>query len=559
MSVLLEINNLSISFGDSNKQKKVLNNVSFHLSKNEILGVVGESGSGKSLTSLAIMGLLPENCDIDGEIIYNSNNLLEIKESVFQKIRGASIAMVFQEPMSALNPSMRCGKQVAEVLLTHNKLKTTEALSQVLELFEKVKLPNPKRIYKAYPHELSGGQKQRVVIAMAIACKPKILIADEPTTALDVTVQKEIIELLAEIQSNSGMSVIFISHDLSLVASIASRVAVMYRGEMVEIGSTKTIFNSPEHLYTKALIASKPDLNIRLKKLPTVEDVLSKNIEKNIISKEERDVKQQKIYNQKPLLEVNSLSKYYTIRKGVFSSRQLYTAVNQVSFKLYPGETLGLVGESGCGKSTLSNAILMLDPPSKGEILFEQKCITSFDKKALKKLRKDIQIIFQDPFASLNPRISVGKAILEPMTVHNIGNDTKDRTAKVKALLLQVGLKQEDFYKYPHEFSGGQRQRVGIARAIAVHPKLIICDESVSALDISVQAQVLNLLNNLKADFGFSYIFISHDLTVVKYMSDQLMVMEKGEIVEKGDADQIYNSPKNSYTKTLIEAVPKTF
>ncbi|MGB2231420.1 MAG: ABC transporter ATP-binding protein [Flavobacteriaceae bacterium] len=559
MSVLLEINNLSISFGDSNKQKKVLNNVSFHLSKNEILGVVGESGSGKSLTSLAIMGLLPENCDIDGEIIYNSNNLLEIKESVFQKIRGASIAMVFQEPMSALNPSMRCGKQVAEVLLNHNKLKTTEARSQVLELFEKVKLPNPKRIYKAYPHELSGGQKQRVVIAMAIACKPKILIADEPTTALDVTVQKEIIELLAEIQSNSGMSVIFISHDLSLVASIASRVAVMYRGEMVEIGSTKTIFNSPEHLYTKALIASKPDLNIRLKKLPTVEDVLSKNIEKNIISKEERDVKQQKIYNQKPLLEVNSLSKYYTIRKGVFSSRQLYTAVNQVSFKLYPGETLGLVGESGCGKSTLSNAILMLDPPSKGEILFEQKCITSFDKKALKKLRKDIQIIFQDPFASLNPRISVGKAILEPMTVHNIGNDVKDRTAKVKALLLQVGLKQEDFYKYPHEFSGGQRQRVGIARAIAVHPKLIICDESVSALDISVQAQVLNLLNNLKADFGFSYIFISHDLTVVKYMSDQLMVMEKGEIVEKGDADQIYNSPKNSYTKTLIEAVPKTF
>ena len=559
MSVLLEINNLSISFGGSNKQKKVLNKVSFHLSKNEILGVVGESGSGKSLTLLAIMGLLPENCDIDGEIIYNSNNLLEIKESVFQKIRGASIAMVFQEPMSALNPSVRCGKQVAEVLLTHNKLKTKKARSQVLELFEKVKLPNPKRIYKAYPHELSGGQKQRVVIAMAIACKPKILIADEPTTALDVTVQKEIIELLAEIQSNSGMSVIFISHDLSLVASIASRVAVMYRGEMVEIGSTKTIFNSPEHLYTKALIASKPDLNIRLKKLPTVEDVLSKNIENKIISKEERDAVQQEIYNQKPLLEVNSLSKYYPIQKGVFSSRQLYTAVNQVSFKLYPGETLGLVGESGCGKSTLSNAILMLDPPSKGEILFEQKCITSFDKKALKKLRKDIQIIFQDPFASLNPRISVGKAILEPMTVHNIGNDIKDRTAKVKALLLQVGLKQEDFYKYPHEFSGGQRQRVGIARAIAVHPKLIICDESVSALDISVQAQVLNLLNNLKADFGFSYIFISHDLTVVKYMSDQLMVMEKGEIVEKGDADQIYNSPKNSYTKTLIEAVPKTF
>lgn len=557
MSVLLEINNLSISFGNSNNQKRVLNNVSFHLNKNEILGVVGESGSGKSLTSMAIMGLLSNNCKIDGEIIYNSNNLLEIKESQFQKLRGASIAMVFQEPMSALNPSMRCGNQVAEVIQTHKKLNIKEARSQVLELFQKVKLPNPERIYKAYPHELSGGQKQRVVIAMAIACNPKILIADEPTTALDVTVQKEIIELLTEIQSNSGMSVVFISHDLSLVASIATRVAVMYHGEIVEIGSAETIFNTPEHLYTKALIASKPDLNKRLKKLPTVEDVLSNNIEKNVISKEERDAAQQEIYNQKPLLEVNSLSKHYNIQKGVFSSGEFFTAVNQVSFKLYPGETLGLVGESGCGKSTLSNAILMLDPPSKGEILFEQKCITSFDKKALKKLRKDIQIIFQDPFASLNPRISVGKAILEPMIVHGIGSDNNDRTAKVKALLLQVGLKHEDFFKYPHEFSGGQRQRVGIARAIAVNPKLIICDESVSALDISVQAQVLNLLNNLKTEFNFSYIFISHDLTVVKYMSDQLMVMEKGEIVEKGDADQIYNSPKKPYTKTLIEAVPK--
>ena len=557
MSVLLEINNLSISFGDSSNQKKVLNNVSFHLSKNEIIGVVGESGSGKSLTSMAIMGLLPNNCEIEGEIIYNSTNLLEIKESQFQKIRGASIAMIFQEPMSALNPSMWCGNQVAEVLQIHKKLNNKETRSEVLELFQKVKLPNPERIYKAYPHELSGGQKQRVVIAMAIACNPKILIADEPTTALDVTVQKEILELLTEIQSNSGMSVVFISHDLSLVASIAKRVAVMYHGEIVEIGSAETIFNSPQHIYTKALIASKPDLNKRLKKLPTVEDILSKNIEEKIISKEEREASQQEIYNQKPLLEVNSLSKYYNIKKGVFSSGELFTAVNQVSFNLYPGETLGLVGESGCGKSTLSNAILMLDPPSKGEILFEQKCITTFDKKALKKLRKDIQIIFQDPFASLNPRISVGKSILEPMTVHGIGSDNKDRTAKVKALLLKVGLKYEDFYKYPHEFSGGQRQRVGVARAIAVHPKLIICDESVSALDISVQAQVLNLLNNLKADYNFSYIFISHDLTVVKYMSDQLMVMQNGEIVEKGDADQIYNSPKNPYTKTLIEAVPK--
>lgn len=557
MSVLLEINNLSISFGDSSNQKKVLNNVSFHLSKNEIIGVVGESGSGKSLTSMAIMGLLPNNCEIEGEIIYNSTNLLEIKESQFQKIRGASIAMIFQEPMSALNPSMWCGNQVAEVLQIHKKLNNKETRSEVLELFQKVKLPNPERIYKAYPHELSGGQKQRVVIAMAIACNPKILIADEPTTALDVTVQKEILELLTEIQSNSGMSVVFISHDLSLVASISKRVAVMYHGEIVEIGSAETIFNSPQHIYTKALIASKPDLNKRLKKLPTVEDILSKNIEEKIISKEEREASQQEIYNQKPLLEVNSLSKYYNIKKGVFSSGELFTAVNQVSFKLYPGETLGLVGESGCGKSTLSNAILMLDPPSKGEILFEQKCITTFDKKALKKLRKDIQIIFQDPFASLNPRISVGKSILEPMTVHGIGSDNKDRTAKVKALLLKVGLKYEDFYKYPHEFSGGQRQRVGVARAIAVHPKLIICDESVSALDISVQAQVLNLLNNLKADYNFSYIFISHDLTVVKYMSDQLMVMQNGEIVEKGDADQIYNSPKNPYTKTLIEAVPK--
>ncbi len=559
MDTLLKVNKLSVSFGQPPRQTQVINQISFDLHSNEILGIVGESGSGKSITSMAIMGLLPKtNCHVNnGEVIFNSQDLLHTSESDFQKIRGNAISMVFQEPMSALNPSMKCGKQVAEIIRNHKKINAKATRGEVLDLFSKVKLPNPDRIYNAYPHELSGGQKQRVVIAIAIACSPKILIADEPTTALDVTVQNDILQLLAEIQKTTKMSIIFISHDLSLVSSIADRVAVMYRGDLIEINSTEALFNSPSHTYTKALIATKPTLNKRLKRLPTVENILSGNHTEEYIIHQEREAFHKTLYSQNPLLEIKDLSKFYTINTGFFSRQKQFTAVDCVNFKLYPGETLGLVGESGCGKSTLSNAILMLDPPSEGQILFEQQCVTSLNKSALKKLRKDIQIIFQDPFASLNPKIPVGKAILEPMIVHEIGNTNKERIAEVKQLLTQVGLKEADYYKYPHEFSGGQRQRIGIARAIAVHPKLIICDESVSALDISVQAQVLNLLNDLKNEYGFSYIFISHDLTVVKYMSDRLMVMQKGEIIEKGEADQVYNSPQKSYTKKLINAIPK--
>jgi peptide/nickel transport system ATP-binding protein len=411
--------------------------------------------------------------------------------------------------------------------------------------------------YKKYPHEISGGQMQRVMIAMAIACKPKILIADEPTTALDVTVQKEIITLLKNLQSENNMSILFISHDLSLVSEIADRVVVMYKGEIVEQGEVSEIFNAPKHSYTKALINSRPSLGTRLKTLPTIQDYLDGTISKDIITSEERERDHKKIYNRKPLLEVINVEKEYFSKSGWFTKPRSFKAVNNVSFKLYEGETLGLVGESGCGKSTLGNAILQLDKATAGSILYKGTDITRLSKAAIKKLRKDIQIIFQDPYASLNPRIQVGRSIMEPMKVHNLYSSDQERKEKAIDILARVGLDASYFNRYPHEFSGGQRQRIGIARTIALQPKLIVCDESVSALDISVQAQVLNLLNELKSKLGFTYIFISHDLAVVKYMSDQLLVMNEGKIEEMGDADAIYNNPEKDYTKRLINAIPK--
>jgi peptide/nickel transport system ATP-binding protein len=395
------------------------------------------------------------------------------------------------------------------------------------------------------------------MIAMAIACKPKILIADEPTTALDVTVQKEIILLLKKLQKEEGMSILFISHDLSLVSEIADRILVMYKGEIVEQGNASKIFLDPEHSYTQALLNSRPQLGVRLKRLPTIKDFINKTENKTIITTEERNDFHKAIYSKPPLLEVINLEKEYISRSGWFSKPETFKAVNQVSFKLYEGETLGLVGESGCGKSTLANAILQLDKATSGEILYKGVDITKLAKREFRSLRKDIQIIFQDPYASLNPRIPIGKAIMEPMKVHQIGESDTDRKQKVIDILQKVGLDESFFFRYPHEFSGGQRQRIGIARAISLQPKLIICDESVSALDISVQAQVLNLLNDLKENFGFTYIFISHDLAVVNYMSDQLIVMNKGEIEEMNDADAIYNHPEKAYTKKLIHAIPK--
>lgn len=555
VQLMLQVNHLSIAFGSNT----VINNISYELNANEILGIVGESGSGKSVSSLAILGLLPMQSSsiTNGNIIYRQQDLTQISNAAFQSIRGNKIAMIFQEPMSSLNPSMRCGKQVEEVFLQHSSLSKKNIKLEVFSLFEKVKLHNIKRVFNAYPHEISGGQKQRVMIAMAIACKPDILIADEPTTALDVTVQKDIVTLLKSLQKETKMSVIFITHDLSLISEIADRVLVMYQGEIVEQGTIKTIFKNPKHIYTKALINSKPSLNTRFKVLPTINDFLNNTIHSKIITPADRGEAHQRLYSKPPLLEVIDVNKEYITKSGWFSKPETFKAVSGVSFKLYQGETLGLVGESGCGKSTLGNAILQLNKPTSGAILYQGIDITTLSKSKIKTLRKDIQIIFQDPYASLNPRIPIGKAIMEPMEVHQLYNSYAERKERVLNILNRVGLSAAYFNRYPHEFSGGQRQRIGIARTIALQPKLIVCDESVSALDISVQAQVLNLLNELKVDFGFTYIFISHDLAVVKYMADQLLVMKKGKIEERGDADVVYNQPKKAYTKRLIDAIPK--
>ena len=556
---LLSIQNLSVSFFSNKEENKILHSISYDLYENEILGIVGESGSGKSISTLSILGLLPKGISkiTSGSIHFEGEDLVNLPNKSFQNIRGNKISMIFQEPMSALNPSMTCGNQVFEILEQHTSLSKKEIKEETLSLFEKVKLPLPQRVYDAYPHEISGGQKQRVMIAMAIACKPKILIADEPTTALDVTVQKEIIALLKEIQKETKMSILFISHDLSLVSEIADRVLVMFKGEIVEQGTVKDIFKNPRHIYTKALINSKPSLDTRLKKLPTIQDYLDDVFNDGIITTSEREQKHKNIYSKQPLLEIVNVEKEYFSKTGLFKKSEGFKAVNDVSFKLYEGETLGLVGESGCGKSTLGNAILQLDKATAGHIIYKGEDITKLPSSAIRKLRKEIQIIFQDPYSSLNPRIPVGKAIMEPMKVHNLFNSDKERKEKAIEILERVGLSEDYFNRYPHEFSGGQRQRIGIARTVALNPKLIICDESVSALDISVQAQVLNLLNELKENFGFTYIFISHDLSVVKYMSDQLLVMNQGKIEEIGEADSIYNNPKKEYTKKLIDAIPK--
>jgi len=557
---LLSINNLEISFKKEKEFNAVIKNISYQLNHNEILGIVGESGSGKSVSSLAIMGLLPSSISkiTQGSIVFDSKNIADLSAKELQKLRGNEIAMIFQEPMSSLNPSMKCGFQVQEILLQHTNLSKKETKAETLSLFEKVKLPNPELIFEKYPHEISGGQKQRVMIAMAIACKPKLLIADEPTTALDVTVQKEIILLLKEIQQSTGMSIIFISHDLALVSEIANRVLVMYKGEIVEQGETQQVFHHPEHIYTKALISSRPSLDVRLRRLPTIKDYLEEKVNETVVTDKDRSDFHQKLYSQTPILEVRNVEKEYFSSAGLFGKRTGFKAVNDVSFKLYEGETLGLVGESGCGKSTLGNAILQLDKATAGEILYRGQDITKLSGSEIKKLRREIQIIFQDPYSSLNPRIPVGKAIMEPMQVHKLYKTDKECKARTIEILERVGLGEEYFNRYPHEFSGGQRQRIGIARTIALQPKLIVCDESVSALDISVQAQVLNLLNELKENFGFTYIFISHDLAVVKYMSDQVVVMSKGKIEEMADADVLYENPQSDYTKKLIAAIPKS-
>lgn len=557
----LEIQNLSLSFGEN----EILKNVSFSIGKGKILGVVGESGSGKSITSLAIMGLLPKNANVPNEskILFHSEtgtvDLLKLNSEEKRKFRGNEIGMIFQEPMTSLNPSIRCGEQVEESIRLHLNFNKEKAKKRVIELFQKVLLPNPERIYKAYPHELSGGQRQRVMIAMAISCEPKILIADEPTTALDVTVQRTILELIQKLQQESSMSCIFISHDLGVISEVCDEVVVMYKGEVVESGNVTEIFQNPKENYTKGLIACRPRLDVRYKKLPTIPDYLrNPDYQPEIYSNQERSTDQQEIYAKPPILEVKNLSKYFYTKPFLLGKPEISVkAVDEISFKVYPGETMGLVGESGSGKTTLSRAILLLEKPTSGEIFYNGKDIAKLPKEAIRKLRKDIQIIFQDPYSSLNPRLNIGEILTAPMKVHSIGKNQKERLEKAGNLLERVGLNASDLKKYPHEFSGGQRQRIGIARALALNPKFIICDESVSALDVSVQAQVLNLLNELKEEFGFTYIFISHDLAVVKFMSNQLLVMQHGELKELGDADEIYANPSTNYTKELIEAIPK--
>ena len=557
--LLLSVKKLSISFNSNNVLNKAVNSISFDVYENEIVGVIGESGSGKSVTALSLMRLIQfsEKTKFSGTVTYKGMDIKELSEKEIQSVRGREIAMVFQEPMSALNPSMTCGSQVREILLHHDIVNKKDLNDEVLRLFNSVKIPDAHMAVQKYPHELSGGQQQRVMIAMAIACKPKILIADEPTTALDVTVQKEIIALLSSIQKETKMSIIFISHDLALVSEISNRILVMYKGRIIENGDTNTVLKTPKEPYTKALISAKPKTGKRLKKLPTIKDILSGSNKLEIITKKEREKRHKKIYNSPPILRVENLEKIYFKRYGLFSGKTSFKAIDNVSFKLFEGETLGLVGESGCGKSSLGNAILQLNRATSGSVFYKGKNLHKLSKKDLRHLRKEIQIIFQDPLASLNPRLTIGEAIIEPMVVHKLYDNYSCRKSKALDILEKVGIDKNSFDRYPHEFSGGQRQRIVIARTIAVEPKLIICDESVSALDLSVQAQVLNLLNSLKEDFKFTYIFISHDLAVVKHMSDKILVMNNGRIEEHGDADEVYKNPKQKYAKRLISAIPK--
>lgn len=565
---VLDIKNLSVAFG----AQTVVNGLNLTVGQGQTVGLVGESGSGKSVTSLAIMQLLqkPLGNITGGDILFydtpdTPTNLATLTDAQMRHYRGNKIAMIFQEPMTSLNPVLTCGYQVAEALILHKGLSRKQAKARTIELFNEVKLPRPAAIFDAYPHQISGGQKQRVMIAMAISCNPKLLIADEPTTALDVTVQKQIIDLLGKLQEQHKMGIIFISHDLGVVHDIAHNVSVMYRSRLVEAAPAEELFANPTHPYTKGLLACRPPVDVRLSRLPVVADFMNtlpdgtyKETGLTIGAlKEQLTIPDTTIHNStQPLLSVEGLKVYFPLEKNFWGKPTAFVkAVDDVSFTIAPSETLGLVGESGCGKTTLGRAILRLVEPTAGKVLFNGNDVFALNGEAMRKLRKDIQIVFQDPYSSLNPRLTVGDAIAEPMLVHKLATNAqaKDRTAE---LLEKVGLSADIYNRYPHQFSGGQRQRVCIARALALNPKFIVCDESVSALDVSVQAQVLNLLNNLKQEFGFTYLFITHDMSVVRFMADRVLVMSKGKIEEIAPTAQLFNSPKSDYTRQLIEAIP---
>ena len=568
MPPLLEIKNLSLDFVSESGTTNALTNISLSVNRGEVVALVGESGSGKSVTALSILQLIPSPPAkyISGEILFAENeadtiDLLKRNRYEMQDIRGNKIAMIFQEPMTSLNPVLTCGDQVMEAILCHKKVSKADAKLQTISWFEKVKLPNPDAVFNRYPHQLSGGQKQRVMIAMAMCCEPSLLICDEPTTALDVTVQRTILELIRELQQQSNMGVIFITHDLGVVAEIADRAVVMYKGEIVEQNTVKEIFTNAQHPYTKALLACRPVNHERGKRLPVVSDFL-KTIDHRPQTTVEPLKPENTAVDRGPssvvLLTAQNLSVWFPTRKTIFGKPLSNTkAVDDVSFEVYKGETLGLVGESGCGKTTLGRTLLRLIEPTSGKIIYNGIDLTAKKRDELQTLRKEVQIVFQDPYSSLNPRITIGSAIAEPMKVHGIFPGDKQRKEKVTELLEKVNLKAEHFNRYPHEFSGGQRQRIVIARALALNPSFLVCDEPVSALDVSVQAQVLNLLNDLKKEFGFTVIFISHDLSVVRYISDRIIVMNKGKIEESGMADEIYFNPRSDYTKRLIASIPK--
>jgi peptide/nickel transport system ATP-binding protein len=555
---LLQITNLSIDFIGDGGISNAVKNSSFSIEKGEIVAIVGESGSGKSATALSLLQLLPAQASVKGSMLFSvhdeSIDLLQLSDKDINKVRGKDIAMIFQEPMTSLNPVYTCGDQVKEAILLHKKISNTTAKKQVIALFEKVKLPDPTKIFARYPHQLSGGQKQRVMIAMAMSCNPSLLIADEPTTALDATVQQTIIALIKELQQQNDMGVIFISHDINLVADIADKVLVMYKGQIVEQGKTADILQRPENPYTKALLACRPSKHIKGERLPVINDFLK---DTNLNKESHTSYIAPRTSYVDPILTIKNVSVHFTDKKKLFTkSPAPFKAVDNVSFDIFKGETLGLVGESGCGKTTLGRTILQLIPATSGSIILNGTELTRLSKKQMLPLRKDLQIIFQDPYGSLNPRLTIGDAIREPMKVHGLFSSDKTLNDKVVDLLEKVDLNADHFNRYPHQFSGGQRQRICIARALALNPSFLIFDESVSALDVSVQAQVLNLLNDLKKEFDFTSIFISHDLSVVRYISDRIVVMNKGRIVEEGNADDVFLSPKSEYTQRLIDAIP---
>lgn len=564
MKTLLEIKNLTIDFHSARGRTRAVEGISFAIDAGETLGIVGESGSGKSVTALSIMQLLPRPAAqfTEGQILYHAanatKNLLNCAEPDMQKIRGAEIAMVFQEPMTSLNPVFRCGHQVTEAIQLHQKTSFAEARKQALNWFERVQLPDPTRIFEAYPHQISGGQKQRVMIAMAMSCNPRLLIADEPTTALDVTVQKTILDLMRDLKEEHGLSMLFISHDLGVISEICDRVVVMYQGQIVEEGPVEQVLQAPKHPYTKGLLACRPSLHRKLERMPTVADFLeNRQFEARVVTPDETRKRQQQLEAQVPLLEVKNLRVRYPVKKDWLGRPTAWlNAVNEVSFDIYPGETFGLAGESGCGKTTLGRTIARLTEAHAGQVRYKGVDLLGLSEKAFRPFRREIQVVFQDPYSSLNPRMRIGEAIVEPMQVHHLHENDRMRREHAVELLETVGLQADHYQRYPHEFSGGQRQRICVARALALQPRFIVCDEMVSALDVSVQATVLNLLMDLRERLGLTYLFISHDLSVIKQMCDRLLIMNGGQTEALGYPEEIYTRPDKPYVKRLIEAIP---